>query len=131
MQAPFVPKVLDMDGHFWFDVCSRGLMRIVESPNRCRAWNKSRRHPKNSSTSIMKRRMILRLMRSIVTIPSLAIALVGCASAPSWHKEGVSPRDRVSEQSACKYEIMKYRLPASERQIAYQECMKSKGFRLR
>lgn len=57
--------------------------------------------------------------------------LSGCASNPSWKKEGVSQHDAVSALSECKYQVGLNNVPKSEQNELIQNCMQAKGFRWR
>lgn len=62
---------------------------------------------------------------------SVLTLLSGCASDPTWRKDGVSGEDAVSALSECKYQVGLNKVAKSEQNALVQNCMQAKGFRWR
>ncbi len=64
----------------------------------------------------------------ILSISALTL-LSGCASDPTWRKEGISSEDAVSTLSECKYQVGLSKVKESEQEDLVENCMQAKGFR--
>ncbi len=67
---------------------------------------------------------------TILSMSALTL-LSGCASDPTWRKQGVSREDAISAHSECKYQVGLNKVAKSEQNELVQSCMQAKGFRWR